>query len=320
MKIIFLLMIIQLLDMSDNTYFTDSLYYEERNRLLNQVEELIDQFHSTDDIDEKIKIFNKLNNNIKKYNETNNKSVKLYERLNPEEKIVFQEERTNLNKRVDLFNEKWKKIKEELLKFTLDEYEKLIHQYNSTNELTKKIQIRNELNEKIKKQFTINDYISRQNIYKDRLELIRKTLSNIEEVIKNNTFDVDVEINGIIYLYYKGDILDKKTNEFIGTYDFETRVFEIYEEVEDENDDEEEEIASESEQEEEEIASESSDSDEDEEQVEIINEQLFEEDEQISSFILDHTEQYNIHMIHSLCEDVMESCIIINELLNKINN
>jgi hypothetical protein len=35
-------MIIQLLDMSDNTYFTDPLYYEERNKL-KQVEELVGQ-------------------------------------------------------------------------------------------------------------------------------------------------------------------------------------------------------------------------------------------------------------------------------------
>jgi hypothetical protein len=113
---------------------------------------------------------------------------------------------------------------------------------------------------------------------------------------------LDLKINGIIYIYQNGNVFDKNTQEFVGTYNFETGVFEIYEEVE-----------------EEEIASESSDSDEEEEHVEI-NEQLFEEDEQISLFILDHTEQYNIHMVHSLCEDVMESCIKINELLNKINN
>jgi hypothetical protein len=32
----------------------------------------------------------------------------------------------------------------------------------------------------------------------------------------------------------------------------------------------------------------------------------------------DHTEQYNIHMVHSLCEDVMESCIKIKESCIKI--
>jgi hypothetical protein len=92
------------------------MYFTKETELLDKDVKLIDQFHSTNEIDEKIIIFDKLNKNIKKYNETNNKSVKLHERLNPEEKIVFQEEQEHIYKRVDLFNEKWKKIKEEFMR------------------------------------------------------------------------------------------------------------------------------------------------------------------------------------------------------------
>jgi hypothetical protein len=75
------------------------MYFTKETELLDKDVKLIDQFHSTDEIDEKIIIFDKLNKNIKKYNETNNKSVKLHERLNPEEKIVFQEEQEHIYKR-----------------------------------------------------------------------------------------------------------------------------------------------------------------------------------------------------------------------------
>ena len=39
--------------MSTILYYTHSLYYEKRNRLLNEAEELIDQIHSTNGFDEK---------------------------------------------------------------------------------------------------------------------------------------------------------------------------------------------------------------------------------------------------------------------------
>ncbi len=307
-------MIIQLLDMSDNTYFTYQLYYEKRNILLDEAKELIDQIQSTDEIDEKIKIFDKINKNIKKYNETNNKSVKIHERLNPEEKIVFQEERTNHNKRFCLFNTQMRNINEELLKIILDECEKLIRQYYLTNKISIKNKICDELNEKIRKYWTFD--LPSRNKFKDRFELICKKWDNIKREIK--TFDV--KINGIIYMCQNGNVFDKKTNEFVGTYDSETNVFEMYEDEEEEDSNEEEDSDEEEKDSDEEEDLDEEEYDSDEEQVEIINEQLFEEDEQISSFILDHTEQYNIHLIYSLCEDVMESCIIINELLNKINN
>jgi DNA repair exonuclease SbcCD ATPase subunit len=98
------------------------MYFTKERELLDKDVKLIDQYHSTDDIDEKNKIFDKINKNIKKYNETNNKSVKLYERLNPEEKIIFEEEQEHIYKRVDLFNEKWKKIKEEFMRMKNELY------------------------------------------------------------------------------------------------------------------------------------------------------------------------------------------------------
>lgn len=92
------------------------MYFTKEKELLDKDVKLIDQFHSTDEIYEKIKIFDKINKNIKKYNETNNKSVKLQERLNQEEKIIFEEEQEHIYKRVDVFNEKWKRIKEEIMR------------------------------------------------------------------------------------------------------------------------------------------------------------------------------------------------------------
>ena len=340
-------MIIQLLDMSDNKYYTHpTLFYGRRNGLLNQAEELIDQIYSTDDIDEKIIKYDNLIQIIKNANDT----LKI-PKLSPEEKIIYEEERKQYIKKCCLFNAKFKDMGEMLTKIILDECEKLIRQYYLTNKISIKNKICDELNEKIRKYWTID--LPSRNKFKDRFELICKKWNNIKREIKNNRFDV--EINGIIYIYQKGNVFDKKTEEFVGTYDSETNVFEMteddsdeeeddsdeeekeheevedsdeeekeHEEVEDSNEEEKEheevEDSNEEENSDEEEESDEEEDDSDEEQVEIINEQLFEEDEQISSFILDHTEQYNIHMIHSLCEDVMESCIKINELLNKINN
>jgi len=300
--------------MSDNTYFTYQLFYGRRNGLLNQAEELIDQNYSTDDIDEKIIKYDNLIQIIKNANDT----LKI-PKLSPEEKIIYEEERKQYIKKCCLFNAKFKDMGEMLTKIILDECEKLIRQYYLTNKISIKNKICDELNEKIRKYWTFD--LPSRNKFKDRFELICKKWNNIKREIKNNRFDV--EINGIIYIYQKGNVFDKKTNEFVGTYDSKTNVFEMNEDDSDEKEDSDE--VEDSNEEEEDSNEEEDDSDEeeddsDEEPVEIINEQLFEEDEQISSFILDHTEQYNIHMIHSLCEDVMESCIKINELLNKINN
>jgi hypothetical protein len=346
--------------MSDNKYYTHpTLFYGRRNGLLNQAEELIDQIYSTDDIDEKIIKYDNLIQIIKNANDT----LKI-PKLSPEEKIIYEEERKQYIKKCCLFNAKFKDMGEMLTKIILDECEKLIRQYYLTNKISIKNKICDELNEKIRKYWTID--LPSRNKFKDRFELICKKWNNIKREIKNNRFDV--EINGIIYIYQKGNVFDKKTEEFVGTYDSETNVFEMteddsdeeeddsdeeekeheevedsdeeekeheevedsneeekeHEEVEDSNEEEKEheevEDSNEEENSDEEEESDEEEDDSDEEQVEIINEQLFEEDEQISSFILDHTEQYNIHMIHSLCEDVMESCIKINELLNKINN
>jgi hypothetical protein len=341
-------MIIELLDMSTIVYYTHQLFYGRRNGLLNQAEELIDQNYSTDDIDEKIIKYDNLIQIIKNANDT----LKI-PKLSPEEKIIYEEERKQYIKKCCLFNAKFKDMGEMLTKIILDECEKLIRQYYLTNKISIKNKICDELNEKIRKYWTFD--LPSRNKFKDRFEFICKKWNNIKREIKNNRFDV--EINGIIYIYQKGNVFDKKTNEFVGTYDSKTNVFEMNEDDSDEEEDSNEEEDSDEEEkeeddsdeeekeheeddsdekedsdevedsneEEEDSNEEEDDSDEeeddsDEEPVEIINEQLFEEDEQISSFILDHTEQYNIHMIHSLCEDVMESCIKINELLNKINN
>jgi hypothetical protein len=224
--------------MSDNTYFTHpTLFYGEKNKLLMDIdlaEDLINQIHSTVEFDEKFIKYDNLCQLIKNHN--NIKKIQI-PKLSPEEKIIYEEERKQYIKKIYLLNEKLIINCEELLKFTLDEYEKLIHQYNLTNKITIKNKICDELNKKISKYWTFT--LPSRKKFNDRFELICKKWNNIKREIKNNSFDV--EINGIIYIYQKGNVFDKKTEEFVGTYDSETNVFEMNEDDYDSDEEDEEE-------------------------------------------------------------------------------
>jgi len=72
----------------------------------------------------------------------------------------------------------------------------------------------------------------------------------------------DVKIQGVVYIYQNGNVFDKKTNDFVGTYDWKTKVFEPADDDE-EVDQEEEEIPpiEEDEEEEEVVASQSDEED-----------------------------------------------------------
>ena len=75
----------------------------------------------------------------------------------------------------------------------------------------------------------------------------------------------DVKIQGVVYIYQNGNLFDKKTNEFVGTYDWKTKVFEPADD--DEEVDQEEEIPPiEEDEEEEEVVASQSDEEEEEEE------------------------------------------------------
>jgi hypothetical protein len=74
----------------------------------------------------------------------------------------------------------------------------------------------------------------------------------------------DLKIQGVTYIYQNGNVFDKKTNVFVGTYDWKTKVFEMAED-DDEIDQEEEEIPPiEEDEEEEEVVASQSDAEEEE--------------------------------------------------------
>jgi hypothetical protein len=74
----------------------------------------------------------------------------------------------------------------------------------------------------------------------------------------------DLKIQGVTYIYQNGNVFDKKTNDFVGTYDWKTKVFEMAED-DDEIDQEEEEIPPiEEDEEEEEVVASQSDEEEEE--------------------------------------------------------
>ena len=74
---------------------------------------------------------------------------------------------------------------------------------------------------------------------------------------------MNITIEGVEYIYQKGNVFDKKTNEFVGTYDWETKIFVMADD--DEEVDQEEEIPPiEEDEEEEEVVGSQSDAESDE--------------------------------------------------------
>ena len=77
---------------------------------------------------------------------------------------------------------------------------------------------------------------------------------------------MDITINGTEYIYQNGNVFDKKTNEFVGTYDWETKHFEMADDDEEVDQEEEEIPPIEEDEEEEDIVGSQSDAESDAEE------------------------------------------------------